>query len=316
MDAAYARQVFDAEIAGLKVTRDKIDEHFEKALLLLTECKARVIISGMGKAGIIAKKIAATMASTGTQSFFLHPAEALHGDLGMVTENDVCVLLSNSGESDEITRLLPGIRKIGAKIIAITGNERSTLAAQADIFLDLGHIEEACPLGLAPSATTTAMLALGDALALCLMRMRNFKIEDYALFHPAGALGRKTSPIREFMRKGEHLATVLPEVSVGETLLAISSARCGAAVVIDDNSKVVGIFCDGDLRRGLEKDPQMLQKPVKEFMTTGCLRVQEKTNAGKVLEMMREKRIGEIPVIDESEKIAGLADLKSLISSL
>ncbi len=316
MSLDYAREVLDAEITALKIVRERLDDKFEHALDLILDSGGRVVACGMGKAGLIAKKISATMASTGTQSFFLHPAEALHGDLGMVDKNDVCLLFSNSGESDEMTKLLPGIRKIGAQIIAVTGNERSTLAIHSDILILLGKIEEACPLGLAPTATTTAMLAVGDALALCLMKRRNFKIEDYAKFHPAGALGRKSCPISDFMRKGEHIAVVDGTLSVGDTLLAITNARSGAAIVRNSDNSVSGIFCDGDLRRGLEKDKDILSKPVAQFMTAGCMTVKGSTIAGEVMELMREKRIAEIPVIDDEGGIIGMADMKGLLASI
>lgn len=316
MSLDYAREVLAAEIVALQVVSDRLDQHFETALDTLLACRGRVVACGMGKAGLIARKISATMASTGTQSFFLHPAEALHGDLGMVNAEDVCLLFSNSGESDEMTRLLPGLRRIGAKIIAVTGAERSTLAAHADTVILLGKIEEACPLGLAPTATTTAMLAVGDALALCLMKRRGFKTEDYAKFHPAGALGKKSSPIADFMRKGESIAVVDPDITVGQALLAITNARSGAAIVRHPDGTVAGIFCDGDLRRGLERDQQILQKPVGVFMTRNCRVVTGDTVAGEVMEIMREKRIGEIPITDAAGQIIGMADLKGLLASL
>lgn len=316
MSLQYAREVLQAEIAALQTVCQRLDTTFEQALDSMLSCGGRVVVCGMGKAGLIGRKISATLASTGTQSFFLHPAEALHGDLGMVAAGDVCLLLSNSGESDEMTRLLPGIRRIGAKIIAITGADRSTLAIQSDIIIHLGRIDEACPLGLAPTATTTAMLAVGDALALCLMKRRNFRIEDYAKFHPAGALGKKSSPIADFMRKEGHMAVVDPQMSVGNVLYAITNARSGAAVVVNPDHTVAGIFCDGDLRRGLERDRDILQKSVDGFMTRGCLVVRGDTVAGEVMELMREKRIAEIPVTDESGKVIGMADLKGLLASL
>lgn len=317
MSLEFASEVISTEIAALEQLRGLLDERFVKALDVMSATSGRVIMCGMGKAGHIARKISATMASTGTPSFFMHPAEALHGDLGMVEANDVCVLISNSGESGEVTHLLPGLRQIGAKVIAITGNLRSTLAAQADIVLWLGQITEACPLGLAPSATTTAMLALGDALALCLMRRKNFQAKDFAVFHPGGALGRKTSPISGFMRKGEFNATVKKNATVAETLLAITDARSGAAAVVNDDGTLAGIFCDGDLRRGLKNSGgDIMERPVSEFMTANCASVSANTPSGEVLVMMRDKRIAEIPVVDDAHKVIGMADLKSLVASL
>ncbi len=316
MTIEYARSAIDAEITALGIMRDNLDPSFIKALDAMQACCGRVIVCGMGKAGLIGQKIAATLASTGTPSFFMHPAEALHGDLGMITAADVCLFLSNSGESDEITRLLPYVRRLGAPVIAVTGNRRSTMAAHADILLHLGEIEEACPLGLAPTATTTAILALGDALAVCLMRRRGFKEADYAAVHPAGALGRRVAPIETVMRVGDSVASVGPDASIQDTLFAMTAARSGAAAVVDANGKLEGIFCDGDLRRGIEKDKQFLGCRVGDAMITNCTRVRKGELAGNVLAIMKEKRIADIPVLDENDIVLGMADLKGLIASL
>lgn len=317
MSLQFAREVIDTEIYALQKLRGLLDGRFVEALDAICAAKGRVIMCGMGKAGHIARKISATMASTGTPSFFMHPAEALHGDLGMVEAEDVCVLVSNSGESAEITHLLPGLRQIGAKVIAVTGNLRSTLAAQADVVLWIGAITEACPLGLAPSATTTAMLALGDALALCLMKRKNFQAKDFAAFHPGGALGRRTSPISAFMRQGSFNAMVRPETTVADTLLAVTDARSGAAAVVNPDGGLAGIFCDGDLRRGLKKcGGDIMGRPVRDFMTADCAAVRADAMAGEVLALMRDKRIAEIPVVDAAGKVVGMADLKSLVASL
>lgn len=316
MTIDYARATIDAEITALGIMRDNLDSSFTKALDAMFGCKGRVIVCGMGKAGIIGKKIAATLASTGTPSFSMHPAEALHGDLGMITGSDVCLFISNSGESDEITRLLPFVRRLGAPVIAITGNRRSTMAAHADILLHLGEIEEACPLGLAPTATTTAILALGDALAVCLMRRRGFKEADYAAVHPAGALGRRVAPIESVMRIGDAVAAVGADASIQDTLFAMTAARSGAAAVIDASGKLEGIFCDGDLRRGMEKDKEFLGRRVSDAMVRNCTRVRKGELAGNVLAIMKEKRIADIPVLDENDIVLGMADLKGLVASL
>ncbi len=311
-----AREVIDAEITALAVLKEHIDESFLAALDAMLGCEGRVIVSGMGKAGLIGQKIAATMASTGTPSFFMHPAEALHGDLGMIKKMDVCLFISNSGESEEITRLLPHVRRIGCRVIGITGNIRSTMAAHCEIVLFLGDISEACPFNLAPTATTTAILALGDALAVCLMQRRNFRIEDYAAVHPAGALGRRVAPIESVMRLGEAVAKVRPDQTVKETLFAMTASRAGSAAVIDSEGKLEGIFCDGDLRRGLEKDPAFLDRAVGDVMIRNCRRVPKGTLAGEVLAMMRELRIADIPVLDDDGIVVGMADLKGLVASL
>ncbi len=316
MSTTYAKQVLQAEANAILAIREALDARFEQALDLLANCAGRIVTCGMGKAGIIAQKIAATMASTGSPAFPLHPADALHGDLGMIGKGDTALILSNSGESDEITRLLPCLRRVGAGIVAITSSDRSTLAVQADVSLIIGEINEACPLGLAPTATTTAMLALGDALALCLMQRKGFKVEDYAQLHPAGALGRKVLPVEDVMRKGEAVAMVTGRATVSETILAITKARAGAAAVVDDAGKLLGVFCDGDLRRGIETNPGILSCPVSEVMTANCTTALAGTRAGEVLGMMKEKRIAEVPVVDRSGRLLGMADMKSLLAAL
>lgn len=316
MSIEYGRLAIDSEIAALRVVRDNVDSSFLAALDAMLSCAGRVIVSGMGKAGLIGRKIAATLASTGTPSFFLHPAEALHGDLGMITGGDVCLFISNSGESGEIVRLLPHVRRLGATVIGMTGDVRSTLAAQCDILLKLGEITEACPLGLAPTATTTAILALGDALAVCLMRRRGFCELDYAAVHPAGALGRRVAPVETVMRVGDAVARVSPEQSVQDTLFAMTRAHAGAAAVLDGKNVMVGIFCDGDLRRGLERDDLFLKRGVGEVMIRAFTRVAKGTLAGEVLELMKRKRIADIPVVAADGAFLGMADMKGLLASL
>ena len=316
MTIEYARLAIDAEIAALGVMRDNLDASFLRALDAVMACKGRVIVSGMGKAGLVGRKIAATLASTGTPSFFLHPAEALHGDLGMIAAGDVCLFLSNSGESEELTRLLPHVRRLGTVAIGVTGDRRSTLAAHCDIVICLGEIAEACPLGLAPTATTTAILALGDALAVCLMRRRDFGESDYAAVHPAGALGRRVAPVETVMRIGDAVARVGPGASVQETLLAMTGARSGAAAVVGAGGRLEGIFCDGDLRRGLEKDGDFLKRRVGDVMTRDCAHVRVGDLAGDVLAVMKERRIADVPVLDGDGAVAGMADLKGIVASL
>ena len=316
MTIKNAVEAFDAEIAALKTTRDSLDRQFLSALDAMQACQGRVIVSGMGKAGLIGQKIAATLASTGTPSFFMHPAEALHGDLGMITKTDVCLFISNSGESEEITRLLPFVRRIGCRVIGITGNLRSTMAAHCEIVLHLGNLSEACPLGLAPTATTTAILALGDALAVCLMRRRGFQEKDYAAVHPGGALGKRVAPVETVMRIGDAVAQVSEEQTVQETLFAMTRARAGAAVIVDTAGRLEGIFCDGDLRRGMEKDSSFLARRVGEVMIRNCLRVVQGTLAGEVLSIMRDNRIADVPVLNEEGVVIGMADLKGLVASM
>jgi len=315
MTLEYARQVLDIEITAIEKVRDHLDGAFTAALDAMEQCRGRVVTCGMGKAGQIATKVAATLASTGTPSFFLHPAEALHGDLGMVQPGDLMLCFSNSGESSEISALLPFVRSMEVPIIAVTAWSRSYLAVQSDMAILMGDLAEACPLGLAPTATTTAMLVVGDALALCLMKRRGFKVEDYAKRHPAGALGRKTLTIKLLMRVGEAVAKVTPDTPVREVILAITRARSGAAVVVDAAEKVLGIFCDGDLRRGIEKDPEILTRPVGDVMTPNCTCAPADQRAGDVLDLLKAKRLGEVPVVDTDGKLVGLADLKGLLAS-
>ncbi len=313
---AQGRRVLAAEIAALQAIRQRLDQRFSVVVSRLASCRGRIATCGMGKAGIIAQKIAATLSSTGTSAFFLHPADALHGDLGMLRKGDAVLVLSNSGESEEIVRLLPTLRRLGVIIIAITASLRSTLAAQADQALLLGEIPEACPLGLAPTATTTAMLALGDAIAICLMKRKRFAVRDYARLHPGGTLGRKARPVEDVMRVGEAVALARPQERVQDVIIAITSARAGAAMVVDSKRRLLGIFCDGDLRRGLESDPKFLQRRMAEVMITSYTRVTAGTRVSEVLEIMKEKRIAEVPVVDGRGRLLGVADLKGLVASL
>jgi len=314
MTLEYAREVLDAEIKAIDQVRGRLNKSFVDALDAMERCTGRVVTSGMGKAGQIAAKISATLASTGTPSFFLHPAEALHGDLGMVRAADVVVIFSNSGESAEIAELLPFLNSMGVTLIGVTSSVRSSLGAHSDICIALGDLTEACPLGMAPTATTTAMLAIGDALALCLMKRRGFDVQDYASLHPAGALGKRALPVRAVMRTGNAVAAVGPDTVVREVILAITQAKAGAAAVIDSDDSVVGIFADGDLRRGLQQDPNFLARPVGEVMTAGCTCVTGGMRVGEVLAMLKEKRIGEAPVVDDDGKFLGMADLKGLVA--
>ena len=316
MTLENAAEAIEAEITALRIAKDSLNDSFLSALDVIMTCPGRVIVSGMGKAGLIGQKIAATLASTGTPAFFMHPAEALHGDLGMITKTDVCLFISNSGESEEITRLLPFVRRIGCRVVGMTGNLRSTMAAHCDIVLHYGNISEACPLGLAPTATTTAILALGDALAVCLMRRRGFKEKDYAAVHPAGALGRRVAPVESVMRIGEFVATVGPDQTVQETLFAMTGARAGAAVIVDAAGRLEGIFCDGDFRRGMERDPGFLGRRVGDVMIRDCQRARVGTLAGEVLGIMKEKRIADIPILNQDGVVVGMADLKGLVASL
>lgn len=313
-----ARQVIQTESRALTTLIDSLDDSFDRAVQLILNCKASLITCGVGKAGHIARKLSATLSSTGTPSHFLSPADAVHGDLGAVRRGDIILLLSSSGESDEILRLLSIFKKLEHPVIAITAVRACTLAKHADVSLITGKTPEACPLGLAPSASTTAMLALGDALALAVMQLRNFTAEDFALFHPAGQLGRKLIKVAEAMtfRIGENLITVGDTATVGEALQQVSKIkrRSGALILVDDQGKLSGLFSDGDLRRLIVADDQTaLRKPVAEVMTRNPKRIQADALASEAMALLRHHRIDELPVVDENMRPVGLIDVQDLV---
>jgi arabinose-5-phosphate isomerase len=276
----------------------------------------RLVVTGVGKAGLIARKLAATFASTGTPSFFIHPAEARHGDLGMVQPADVVLALSNSGSSEEIVALLPSLKHIGSSLVAVVGRTESPLARHATIAISIGKIVEACPLGLAPSTSTTAMLALGDAIALTIQRQRKFTPEQYARFHPGGALGRKLMTCREAMRTGERVAAVQRETTVLDCLRATGKARAGSVQLIDAQGKLLGIFTDGDLRRLLAKHANpadVLTGAVGAHATIPCRSIRDTDLLQSALHLCAEKKMNELPVVDADGKLVGLLDLQDLV---
>lgn len=311
-----AKRVLRIESQAIEQLIDRVGEEFNRVVEMIFSCKGKVVVSGMGKPGLIGQKISATLASTGTPSLSLHPAEAIHGDLGRVSDEDIVIILSNSGETEEIVRLLPMVKRIGAKMIAITGNLRSTLAKESDVVLNVAVKEEACSLGLAPTASTTAMLAMGDALAVALVEKRNFKEEDYAFFHPGGSLGKKLIlRVEEIMRSGKDHPVVDRQTKIQEALLAITQARAGAASIVNGNGKLVGIFTDGDLRRHLEKDPDLSRKKVGEVMTPHPVVITRDRLAVEALRILKEKKIDEIPVVDEEGRPVGLVDVQDLLKA-
>lgn len=288
----------------------------EKACELIRGCQGRLVVTGIGKAGHIGTKLSATFASTGTPSFVLHPAEARHGDLGMVQEQDVVLALSNSGSSEEVVALLPAFARIGVPVIAIVGRTDSPLAAHAAVALSIGRVVEACPLGLAPSTSTTAMLALGDALALTVQRMRAFTPEQYARFHPGGALGRKLMTCAEVMRTGDRLAAVAPETSLLACMRAIGKARAGSVVLVDADRRLLGICTDGDLRRALSNAAEpaaLLNGPVRAVATVPCKHIRSDELLQSALRLCAAKKINELPVVDGDGRLAGLLDLQDLV---
>ncbi|WP_027937623.1 KpsF/GutQ family sugar-phosphate isomerase [Anaeroarcus burkinensis] len=312
-----ARQVLRMEAAAIEALIPRIDEQFVLAAQMILETKGRLIVTGMGKPGHVGQKITATMLSTGTPSFFLHPAEGIHGDLGMVTPDDIVLAISNSGETSEVINILPSIRRIGAKIIAICGNAQSTLAQNADVVLDASVEQEACPLGLAPTTSTTAELALGDALAVVLMAARKFTADDFAVFHPGGALGRKLlMKVANVMHGEEENPTVTVEQSVKEALFVITDKGLGATSVVDAEGKLVGLITDGDIRRGLEKGLDFLTHNVGELMTKQPQTITAEKLAAEALRMMeqhRPKPITVLPVVDKDGRSVGLVHVTDLL---
>jgi len=310
------REVLRIESDAIRSLIPRVSDDFEKAVCLISKTSARVIVTGMGKPGIIAQKISATLSSTGTPSLFLHPAEAVHGDLGRVKEDDIILALSNSGETDEIKKLLPIIKKIGAKLISLTGNLRSTLAAHSDIALYAGVKKEACPLGLAPTASTTAMLALGDALSVALLKAKGFKAENFAFYHPGGSLGKKLwLKVEDVMRKDNSFTVAKEDTPLNKVLCAITKARAGSATIVDKKGRLVGIFTDGDLRRNLGKDPFVIEKNVGEIMTKNPAVIQTGSMAVEALRILEKKKIDEIPVVDSDYRPLGLIDVQDLLKA-
>ncbi len=315
-DRLLAKKILELESQAISELTRRLDRNFERALDLLQHIKGRVIVTGMGKPGFIARKIAATLASTGTPSLFLHPAEAFHGDMGMVTADDVVLAISNSGETEELTRLLSAIKKIGARLIAMTGNVSSTLAKNSDVVLHVGLKREACPWNLAPTASTTASLALGDALAGCLAKRKGFREEDFAFLHPGGSLGKKLLKVKDLMRKGKSHPVVRGNQTVEKALLAITSARAGSCTVVDSRGKLKGIFTDGDLRRHLKLNGvSILSEPIQRFATKKPTVIGEEKLAAEALQILRDRRIDELPVVDKSGRAVGLLDVQDLLKA-
>lgn len=311
-----AAEVLRLEARSIANLEELLDGAFSQAVDMVLDCTGQVVVTGMGKAGIIGQKISATFASTGTPSIFLHPAEALHGDLGRIRRSDLVFAISNSGETVELNAIIPPTRKIGSRVIALTGEQGSTLANLADCVLGVGKVEEACPMNLAPTASTSAMLALGDALAMVVLDERDFGREDYALFHPAGSLGRKLMRVSEVMRKGPELPLVKSGERVRQVMVTMSSTpgRPGAALIIDEKGELSGIFTDGDLRRLLESgEVSRLDEPVDEFMGRSPKFIRPDQLVEEAQALIRENRVDQIPVLDENRRPVGLLDVQDLL---
>ncbi|WP_294160603.1 SIS domain-containing protein [uncultured Selenomonas sp.] len=312
-----AIETLEIEASAVKKLTERIDDEFIAALNCILACKARVIITGMGKSGHVGRKIAATLASTGTPSFFLHPAEAFHGDLGMVTQDDIVIAISNSGESSEIVNILPIIRRIGATIIAMSGRRESQLGKFADYFIDISVEREACPLGLAPTASTTATLAMGDAIAMALMSCRNFTSQDFALFHPGGALGRRLLlTVKNVMHTDDDNPLIHKGKTAKDALFVMTDKGLGAASVIDDDGKFLGLITDGIIRRALAKDNNFLDEPVESIMFTSPLIIGPDKMAAQALHVMEQHKpnpVTVLPVIDQENRPIGMVHLTDLL---
>lgn len=310
---ALAKEAIDTEMHALTLLKDKLDERFVQACHAILACRGRVVVTGMGKSGHIGRKISATLASTGTPAFFMHPGEAGHGDLGMLVSGDVLIAISNSGQSDEIKMLMPVVKQLGIPLISISRDERGFLPQSADIALTLGEFEEACPLGLAPTSSTTATLVLGDALAVALLHARGFTSDDFAMSHPAGALGRKLLTRVGDLMHTEHLPMVKADTTLNDALFAMTSGRLGLAVVVDDTQKVVGIFTDGDLRRQLAKAVALTVK-IGDIMTKNPKTTTPNVRASDALTLMNQKSISQLLVLDDDGKLQGVIALHDILA--
>ena len=317
-DLEYARKVIDSEAEALKGLVRIVDEDFAEAAKMIYNCTGSAIVSGIGKAGIIGRKISATLASTGTPSHFLHPAEAIHGDLGRLRREDIVIVLSYGGETDEVNRLINMVKELGIALIAITGEKDSTLSRHSDVVLCMGKLNEACPLGVAPSVSTTCMLAIGDALALTVMKARNFSVEDYVRFHPGGSLGTKLMTVEQSMmfRPGEKLPIVTAVDTIESALMKTGNVkRHGAIMVVDGRGKLKGIITDGDLRRLFTKDGSaVFKKKTADVMTKNCKRICVNALAAEATAIFHKYRIDELPVVDAEDKPVGLIDVQDIVT--
>ena len=316
MYGEQARRCLAIEAKAVESLMDRIDGDFDKAIGMILECSGRVVVTGIGKSGLIGRKISATLASTGTPSFFLHPSEGLHGDVGMVTEADIVLALSNSGDTAEMIGLLPALKRIGARIIAMCGRRDSVLASNADLFLDVGVEQEACPLGLTPTASTTAALAMGDAMAVVLLSARKFSAADFAVFHPGGALGQKLLTVADHMRKGADNPVIPHGKTVREALFVITAKGVGATAVIDEAGILLGLITDGDIRRGFARGNDFLDQKVEEFMTQKPRTITPDELAAAALRRMETNQptpITVLPVIDSAMRSVGMLHITDLL---
>lgn len=311
-DRSLAHKVLETEAAAILALVSRLDERFDLAVDLLLQCKGRVILTGMGKSGIICRKIAATLASTGTPAFFLHPAEAIHGDLGVVQSDDVVLAISYSGETAEILRLLETIRRLGAKLIAISGQPVSTLGQAADVALDCSVVAEACPLNLVPTASTTAALAMGDALAMTLLDRKGFGQHDFATLHPGGKLGKRLMRVESLMHGGDRCPVVTAHRPMHDVIYEMSRKGLGMTCVLDDNRRLLGIITDGDLRRQMERAANVLEMTAADVMTRRPVTIDPQILAQEALNIMEQRKITSLVVVDASQTVVGVVHLHDL----
>jgi len=313
---ATASEVLETEARAIRSLAARLDEAFVSACRLILECPGHLVVTGMGKSGHIGHKLAATLASTGTPAFFVHPAEASHGDLGMISEQNLVLALSNSGETEEVLRLLPGLKRLGTDLIAMTGNPQSTLARHADVHLDTSVDREACPLGLAPTASTSAQLALGDALAIALLDARGFTADDFARSHPAGSLGRRLLlRISDLMHAGDELPRVRPDEPIAEAIMQMTRSRLGMCAVLDANGELLGIVTDGDLRRHVDDLGDIRSTPARNIMTANPRTIGADELAAAAVEMMQHHRIQGVLVTDENGRLVGALNFQDLLQA-
>jgi len=307
------RQALSVEIDGLRAQLPRLGTDFARACRICLNCRGRIVVTGMGKSGHIGGKIAATLASTGTPSFFVHPGEASHGDIGMITRDDAVLALSNSGETTEILTILPVIKRLGVPLIAFTGNSDSALARIATVHLDIRVPAEACPLNLAPTASTTAALAVGDALAVALLKARGFTEQDFVRSHPAGALGRRLLYVKDVMRSGGQIPTVRVDTTLAEALLEVTAKGLGMTAIVDDSMRVLGVFTDGDLRRALDRAADLHATRMEQVMTAGPKSVLPSTLAAEAVHLMETNRITSLIVLDDKGKLVGVLHVHDLL---
>ena len=316
MSIQHGKRVLEIEARAIAALVDRLDERFAKAVDLLHRCPGKVVVSGMGKSGLIGQKIAATLASTGTPAFFVHPADGIHGDLGMLAKQDALLAISNSGETEEVIKLLPFMKRLSIPIIALTGRTQSTLAKHSDVVLDVSVSEEACPLGLAPTSSTTAALAMGDAVAIALLQKRGFKEEDFAQFHPGGALGRRLLfKVRDLMHQGDALPRVSATASARDAIREMTSKKLGMTTVVNAKGQLTGVITDGDLRRFLEKGNSLAKATAKDLGSKSPQTIQADALAAKALQTMEQFSITSIVVVDDRNRLAGVIHLHDLLKT-